>query len=99
MGIEYEKDFDDEVYEDEFYYDNLDEEELTDEEHLPEEEDEDIEEEWGDDDEKKVDLSFACEDCDYRWEDTVVKRKDELDYNEELSTTCPMCGSTNITQI
>jgi hypothetical protein len=99
MGIEYEKDFDDEVNEDEFYYDNLDEEELTDEEHLPEEEDEDIDEDWDDDDEKKVDLSFACEDCDYRWEDTVIKRKDELDYNEELSTTCPMCGSTNITQI
>ncbi len=99
MGLEYEKDFDDEVYEDEFYYDNLDEEELTDEEPLPEEDDEDIEDDWDDEDEKKVDLSFACEDCDYRWEDTVIKRKDELDYNEELSTTCPMCGSTNITQI
>jgi hypothetical protein len=98
MGLEYEKDFDDEVYEDEFYYDNLDDEELADEEHFPED-DEDIEDDWDDEDEKKVDLSFACEDCDYRWEDTVIKRKDELDYNEELSTTCPMCGSTNITQI
>jgi hypothetical protein len=98
MGLEYEKDFDDEVYEDEFYYDNLDDEELADEEHFPED-DEYIEDDWDDEDEKKVDLSFACEDCDYRWEDTVIKRKDELDYNEELSTTCPMCGSTNITQI
>lgn len=99
MGTEYEKDFDDEVYEDEFYDDNFDEEELSDEEHLIDEEDEDNEEDWGDLDEKKVDVSFACEECDYRWEDTVIKRRDELDYDEDISTTCPMCGSTNITQI
>lgn len=100
MGTEYEKDFDDEVYEDGFYDDNFDEEELSDEEHVvDEEEEEDNDEDWDDVDEKKVDMSFACEECDYRWEDTIIKRKDELDYDEDISTTCPMCGSTNITQI
>jgi hypothetical protein len=99
MGTEYEKDFDDEVYEDGFYDDNFDEEELSDEEHVVDEEEEDNDEDWDDVDEKKVDMSFACEECDYRWEDTIIKRKDELDYDEDISTTCPMCGSTNITQI
>ena len=37
--------------------------------------------------------SYVCEDCDYRWEDAT---------QEELDTdmlVCPMCGSTNVTQL
>ena len=46
---------------------------------------------------------FACEDCDYRWDDTYIKRKDDLndvsDEEFDINTVCPMCGSRNITQI
>ena len=73
----HEKDFDDEVYEDGFYED---EEELEDEErdgdHGLDDED-DVEEEM------KVHVSYACEDCDYRWDDVVVKAKDALDDDED----------------
>ena len=51
------------------------------------------------DGDKKIDVSYACEDCDYRWEDVITRRKDDLDLYEETTTACPMCGSTNITQI
>ena len=100
MGTEYEKDFDDEVYEDGFYEDNFDEEELTDDEdNVLDEADEDDKEDWDEIDEKKIDVSFACEDCDYRWEDVIIKRRDELDGIEDINPACPMCGSINITQI
>lgn len=55
--------------------------------------------EYEDDDDKEdeeyVVLSLACEDCDYRWEVTV---EDEEDQIEEIQY-CPMCGSSNTTQI
>jgi hypothetical protein len=49
----------------------------------------------------KVEVSYACEDCDYRWEDVIIKRKDVLEDEEvgEIEVACPMCGSVTITQI
>jgi DNA-directed RNA polymerase subunit RPC12/RpoP len=89
-----EKEFDDEVYEDDFY---------DDEEELEEDEDDDkslIDEDSSEVEEIKVNMSFACEDCDYRWDDIIVKIKGNLeDEEDELEVICPMCGSMNITQI
>ncbi len=99
MGTEYEKDFDDEVYEDDFYDDNYNEEELIDEDHYLDDDEEEEADDWEEDGDKKIDVSYACEDCDYRWEDVITRRKDDLDLYEETTTACPMCGSTNITQI
>lgn len=100
MGTEFEKDFDDEVYEDDFYEDNYEGEELIDDD------DEGKSSGGGDDgdddlesDEKRIDVSFACEDCDYRWEDQIIKKKDEVDEIDFSDIVCPMCGSVNITQI
>ncbi len=87
-----EKEFDDEVYEDDFYDD---EEELEDEDASSFTDDEE-----SDAEEIKVHMSFACEDCDYRWDDIIVKIKGNLeDEEDELEVICPMCGSMNITQI
>ncbi len=115
MGKDLEKDFDDEVYEDEYYEEHFEEEELIGEDEIVDtverdiEEDEEIEEEdvLVDDDEewedkkntRKVEVSYACEDCDYRWEDVIIKKKNRLEDDEEIDVICPMCGSTNITQI
>ena len=45
----------------------------------------------------KVDASFACEDCDYRWDSSIYMSEDgEID---DETFYCPMCGSTNILQI
>lgn len=88
---EFEKEFDDEVYEDSFY----DEEELVDEEEGVADDDDD------DGDEVpvvKVDVSFACDDCDYRWDDVIVRRKNDYDDDSD-GVICPMCGSMNVTQI
>ena len=57
-----------------------------------------IEEEWDEDTEDSSEhgaeqASFVCEDCDYRWEETTYSEMD----NE--TTICPMCGSTNVTQL
>lgn len=113
MVMTYERDYDDEVYEDEYYDDNY-EEELVDEDELIDEdefEEEDEEEEQDEDEEdedavaaresqRRIEVSYACEDCDYRWEDVIVKRKGALDdYDEEHDIICPMCGSVNISII
>ena len=109
----YERDFDDEVYEDEYYDEHYEEEELdedileNDDNDAADDEKEDDDDEYSDDvesweNEKRIHLSFACEDCDYRWEDTVVKKKTghlEDEEEEEFDAICPMCGSMNITQI
>ncbi len=94
MPNDFEKEFDDEVYEDDFYEETLDDEEMLEEEIL---EDDLIEEDEVEEDEKHIAVILACDDCDYRWEDVIVKRKDED--IEDLEIICPMCGSTNITQI
>lgn len=105
MGTEFEKDYDDEVYEDEFYDENYNEEELVDEDDEDEEEEEEKAKETEDDadwdEEKRIDFSFACEECDYRWDDYIVKRKGNLEdeEEEEFDVVCPMCGTTNVTQI
>ena len=60
----------------------------------------DDDEEWEDKkNTRKVEVSYACEDCDYRWEDVIIKKKNRLEDDEEIDVICPMCGSTNITQI
>ena len=100
MSKEYE--YDDKVYEDGYYEENLDEEELKDS-------DEEIEEEgdfdkWSDDDDEnddaevKVTLSYVCEDCDYRWEEVVTKRKDMIN-EDDPEPACMMCGSVSVSQI
>ncbi|MCX8124584.1 MAG: hypothetical protein N3F66_10535 [Spirochaetes bacterium] len=94
MPNEFEKEFDDEVYEDDFYEESLDDEELLEDEM---QEEDLIEEEEIEDEEKHIAVILACDDCDYRWEDVIVKRKDED--IEDLEIICPMCGSTNVTQI
>ncbi|MEQ9365701.1 MAG: hypothetical protein RIF32_15765 [Leptospirales bacterium] len=37
-------------------------------------------------------VSYVCEDCDYRWEESGM---DEVEGN----IVCPMCGSINVTQL
>ncbi len=87
--------YDDSFYEEEIlegggdYYDEIDQE---DEEELDEKGSEDEESET------RVHISFACEDCDYRWDDVVVGNKDKIE-REEFDMACPMCGSIAITQI
>ncbi len=88
-----ERDFDDEVYEDDYYAEHYDEEELEDYEDSFEEDEDDDELV-----ERNIHISYACEDCDYRWEDVISRRKDDID-DMELDAVCPMCGSMNVTQI
>lgn len=102
MGDDYiEKDFDDEVYEDDYYEEHYNEEELSDLDEFSDEDD-DFDEE---DDEKtekrerKVHISYACEDCDYRWDDIIVKKRDDFEDDIDRDVICPMCGSVNITLI
>ena len=102
MSNELEKDVNDEVYEDSFY-DN--EEELDDDDDEEKEtkvapveaaEDDDDEDDEG---ETRIGVSFACDDCDYRWDDVVIRVKDDLNEDDDISATCPMCGSMNVSQI
>lgn len=88
MSSELEKDLNDEVYEDSFY-DN--EEELREEDGVSEDD------AGSDDEDSRISMSFACDDCDYRWDDVITKSNDEDD--DDISATCPMCGSMNVTQI
>lgn len=45
--------------------------------------------------EREIAVSYACEDCDYRWEVYLEEEDDELDDTQY----CPMCGSANTSQI
>jgi len=107
-----EKEFDDEVYEDEFYEENFDEEELFDEEDRIREEDDDFGDDYLDDDldaeegwdddrkgKRKVEMSYSCDDCDYRWDHVEMRSKNSVDDDYEQDVICPMCGSTNISII
>lgn len=61
-----------------------------------EEETEDFDEdEEGVGGEREIAVSYACEDCDYRWEVYLEEEDDELDDTQY----CPMCGSANTSQI
>ncbi len=92
-----------------FYSDNFNEDErleggdnyYEDEGDLEEEKEEKEEGEELDEEnaeEARVHLSFACDDCDYRWDDIIVGNKDKIE-REEFDMACPMCGSVAITQI
>lgn len=94
----YEKEFDDQVYEDEFYEENFEEEELANDEELGDNDTFDKDDFDDDFEERKVHVSYACEDCDYRWEEVFIK-KDEFEDEDERETLCPMCGSLHVDQI
>jgi len=98
MSNEYE--YDDKVYEDGYYEENLNEEELKDSD--DEFEDDGNFDEWSEggdgEDEVKVTLSYVCEDCDYRWEEVVTKRKDQIN-DDDPEPACTMCGSVSVSQI
>ena len=98
MGDDFEKDLNDEVYEDDYYEENYNEEELMDSEDFSEDylDDDDL---YIDSEERKVHISYACEDCDYRWDDVLVKKRHNFDDDLERDIICPMCGSINITLI
>ena len=89
----FEKEYDDHVYEDDYYAENYEEE-------LEEEDDYDDENEDGDEEEgRRVHLIFACEDCDYRWDDYVTSYGSANESENFDDVACPMCGSVNIEQI
>jgi predicted RNA-binding Zn-ribbon protein involved in translation (DUF1610 family) len=94
-----EKDYDDEVYEDDYYDEHYNEEELYDSEDRLEDDADDDDDDVNN--ERKVNISYACEECDYRWDDVIIKRKDNIDEDDdyETGTLCPMCGSVNVTLI
>ncbi len=71
-----------------------DDDEFDEYEEESEEDDDEDEEEEG----NEIVVSLACEDCDYRWEIMVHEdEEDTIDF--ESSMYCPMCGSSNVTQI
>jgi len=89
----FEKDYDDHVYEDDYYEENYEEEELADEEYDEESDDEDDEDEG-----RRVQYIYACEDCDYRWDD--YRLSESFGGAESFGdVACPMCGSSNVEQI
>ncbi len=69
-----------------------------DDEDISDDSEDELDEESEDQEEKGLNLSFACEDCDYRWDDYIVGEKDEIE-SEEFDIVCPMCGSINVSQI
>lgn len=71
------------------------------EEEISDDDEEDLEDQSDESDSEEgrgLDLSFVCEDCDYKWDDFFVGEKEEIE-NEEFDVICPMCGSVNISQI
>ena len=64
----------------------------NDEEEVEEAEEGENDNEGGD---REIAISFACEDCDYRWEIYVEDEDEDLDDTQ----FCPMCGSANTSQI
>ncbi|MCU0821283.1 MAG: hypothetical protein MUC95_02275 [Spirochaetes bacterium] len=107
MGLKYKKNSEENLFGDSYneeesledsdtYYEY--DEEISDEDDDDEEDLEEKTEDSDDEDEQGVELSFACEDCDYRWDDYIVGEKEEIE-NEEFDIVCPMCGSVNISQI
>jgi rubrerythrin len=49
--------------------------------------------------ENYLNRTYVCEDCDFRWTDTIYpERNDYPDYDDELGQdhVCPMCGSRNV---
>lgn len=107
MGFKYKKNTEGNIFGDSYNEEELPEDNDVyydyDKEILEEEDDDDddLDEKPEDIDENEgqgLELSFACEDCDYRWDDFIVGEKEEIE-NEEFDVVCPMCGSVNISQI
>jgi hypothetical protein len=102
MSNELEKDMDDEVYEDSFYEneEELNEDEVSEEDGAKTKAGASVgtvvDTEIEDDTETRIPLSFACEDCDYRWDDVIIQSDDD---DDDVTATCPMCGSENVSQI
>jgi rubrerythrin len=49
--------------------------------------------------EHTITRTYVCEECDFRWTDTIYPdRNDFPDYEDELGQdhVCPMCGSLNV---
>ena len=38
--------------------------------------------------ERKVHISYACEDCDYRWDDIIIKKRDEIEDDLDRDVIC-----------
>jgi predicted RNA-binding Zn-ribbon protein involved in translation (DUF1610 family) len=104
--------YEDEYYEENFDDEELVDEDDVFDEKDPKDDDKEDDDEYIEDDlseedeiaarevERKIDASYACDDCDYRWDDVIIKRKDVLeDYDDEHDIICPMCGSINISII
>jgi rubrerythrin len=53
---------------------------------------------WDEEDQKKITVSYACDECDYRWDDVIIRKKDVIE-EDEPDIICPMCGSMNVTLI
>ena len=53
---------------------------------------------WDEEDQKKITVSYACDECDYRWDDIIIRKKDVIE-EDEPDIICPMCGSMNVTLI
>ncbi|NPV38214.1 MAG: hypothetical protein HPY78_02940 [Brevinematales bacterium] len=43
----------------------------------------------------EVEATFICEDCGHKWTDYISEVDDENDF---VDVSCPMCGSSNVTQ-
>ena len=109
----FEKEFDDHVYEDDYYSENYDEELADDDEEDEDEDgydakskgkkDDDEDKDEDDDDEdsgRRIHLIFACDDCDYRWDDHVPSFGHNLSEGDDFDdVACPMCGSVNVEQL
>ena len=93
----FEKDYDDHVNEDDYYEDNY-EEELVDEEYEDDEIDDDDDEE-DEDEGRRIQYIYACEDCDYRWDDYKLSSGGFVGAESPDDIACPMCGSDNVEQI
>ncbi|MCP4134802.1 MAG: hypothetical protein GY754_27760 [bacterium] len=80
--------------------DEDDDKELVADKNDDDDDEEDDDQEW-DEGDKKIHLSFACEDCDYRWDDVIIKTRggNLEDEEDEYEVACPMCGSMTVTQI
>ncbi len=91
-------DYDEEDYDDldDLYVDEeddfLDDEEYDDENYEEYENGDDI----LDGIDEEVEVEFICEDCGHKWLDMVPETDEE---NDSLDTTCPICGSSNVTSL